>query len=671
MSSRSVSSDCFYIFTSSDSTSSVIVAADDCAYPVLGFTDRPLPSLDSVPDNIRAWLDGYRRQIQYARDNNLMPSPQVRARWRSVEQMAEPKTVVAPLLKTQWDQDAPYNKLVPASMPTGCVATAMAQIMRFWSYPKRGTGSRSYSANGYSLSADFEHVTYNWSLMPARLTGSSPDYQKTAVATVMYHCGVASMMTYSPSGSGTYLIEIGSQRGDDCAEYAFKNHFGYSSRMKGRFRDYKTQRSGYSDEEWTNLVKEDLDAGRPVLYSGYGDSYDSGHAFVCDGYRDDDTFHFNWGWSGWFDGWFALNALVLNEVGTGGGDGNFNYYQHALFNLEPDSGQEEIITKDIYDLQMYSDLSISNPSISSLTRQPLGIMAHVRNYGEKPFAGSLFAVISDSIGNPLDTIWKNNVELSSAQDKSYSVSGYPSLMLLPAAYSVMLYSLDSEGVQMPVGDKYFSNQDFFEVALPESELTVLSPFILSDSLMSGEAAHISVSAGFISRTLSSCRVRLALLSLSLNEVKQVLLSQTLSGDSSSAAVDLTFSGVLSVPAGSYILALQYSDGVLWRMAGSAGYFNPVLVVVNGVTSSVDALSSSLRVYPSAVRDFLYVEMPSSSVFGITLTDMFGGVVLSRSFSTAASGLVSLDVSSLPAGVYFLSVYSPLSPLPASYKILKL
>ena len=330
-----------YMFDIEGSEGSIIVSADDVAYPILAYLDKRPQDNEMLPENIRSWFNGYERQIEFARENGLEPSEEIQAAWKLMSaDDYEGEIVVSPLITTQWDQLSPYNQLVPGDYPTGCVATAMAQVMRYWKYPKRGVGQRSYVSNGTTFSADFEKVTYNWSLMPNKLTTASSNVQRTAVATIMYHCGVAARMEYNTSGSGAYLIESFSKREDDCAEYALKTYFGYKDSMRGLLRDYLNRNSGFSTKEWTDMVKADLDMGRPVLYSGYGDSGEEeyvGHAFICDGYTDADYFHFNWGWSGEFDGWFRLNALDLSGAGTGGGTGHFNYYQHAIFGLEPDT----------------------------------------------------------------------------------------------------------------------------------------------------------------------------------------------------------------------------------------------------------------------------------------------------------------------------------------------
>jgi hypothetical protein len=219
-------------------------------------------------------------------------------------------TAVSPLVQTKWDQSPYYNNLCPYDNSkgertvTGCVATAMAQVMNYWEYPKKGTGFHSYNHSKYgTLNANFGSTTYDWANMPNELTSSSSTVQKNAVATLMYHCGVSVDMDYNVSsegGSGAYVISSRSPV-THCTEYALKTYFGYKTSIQG------VQKADYTTTNWKNLLKAELDASRPIVYAGFGDG---GHCFVCDGYDNNDYFHFNWGWGGLYDGYFALNALI-------------------------------------------------------------------------------------------------------------------------------------------------------------------------------------------------------------------------------------------------------------------------------------------------------------------------------------------------------------------------
>ncbi|HKC67765.1 MAG TPA: C10 family peptidase, partial [Bacteroidia bacterium] len=234
---------------------------------------------------------------------------------------------VTPLVKTTWDQSPYYNAMCPGTgnnkAVTGCVATAMAQIMRFWNYPAHGTGSSSYcdcTSGGFSvqngtLTANYGATTYSWTAMPLNVTSTN-----NAVATLMYQCGVSVDMDYSPSGSGAYVIASDNAI---CAQTSYTNYFSYDpTTIQG------LSKSNYADAAWTTLLINELNIGRPLQYAG-DDASQGGHTWVCDGYDVSNNFHMNWGWSGQDNGYFTLTNLTT----TGG----FNPIQNqqALIGIKP------------------------------------------------------------------------------------------------------------------------------------------------------------------------------------------------------------------------------------------------------------------------------------------------------------------------------------------------
>lgn len=189
----------------------------------------------------------------------------------------------------------------------------MAQVMKYHNYPAQGTGSYSYSHSVYgSLSANFGATTYNWSAMPNDLSSYND-----GVATLLYHCGVSVEMDYGPKG---FSANVSSD-----AKNALIMYFRYDSSM------YYAERAEYLSSDWINLLKTELNARRPILYRGTGTG---GHAFVCDGYKDIEYFHFNWGWSGAMDGYYYLNDLTPQNAYN---NLNFTQDQGALIGIKPSS----------------------------------------------------------------------------------------------------------------------------------------------------------------------------------------------------------------------------------------------------------------------------------------------------------------------------------------------
>ena len=311
-----------YVFTTENSF--VLMAADDRVQPILGYSLNGRFDIENMPDNKRAWIEEYTREIQYAIEHQTRATTEVTQQWRDLVEgrpnAGRATTAVAPLISTRWDQTSPYNMYCPGGSVTGCVATAMAQIMKFWNYPSHGIGSHSYNHASYGvLSADFQSTTYDWNNMINTYSNSSTNAQKQAVATLMYHCGVSVEMTYSPNASGASTADVA---------YALKTYFGYSDDVQ------HVSRSAYSDADWIALLKSNLNQSRPIQYHGSGSG--GGHSFVCDGYNDNNYFHFNWGWSGYCDEYYVINNLNPGPGGTGSGTyGIYNDNQGAVVGIHP------------------------------------------------------------------------------------------------------------------------------------------------------------------------------------------------------------------------------------------------------------------------------------------------------------------------------------------------
>ena len=318
-----------YIFNGEEGF--VVMAADDCVQPILGYSLTSTFVAEDMPENVAWWLRGYNEEIQYAIDNQMRATSETSRMWRELVEgnakAGKATAVVNALVQTQWDQNGvyyysggqlqifelynnlcPYDNTAGERTVTGCVATAMAQIMKYWGYPSQGIGSHSYTPSTRPdlgvQSVNFGATTYQWADMPNKLSMTSTTTQINAVATLMYHCGVSVDMMYNISGNG------GSGAYSEDIPYALNQYFNYKATANIQYRD------SYSTNVWMNMLKTELDAGRPIQYSGSGSG---GHAFICDGYDSSNKFHFNWGWSGNNDGYFELSNLNPGSGGAGGG----------------------------------------------------------------------------------------------------------------------------------------------------------------------------------------------------------------------------------------------------------------------------------------------------------------------------------------------------------------
>lgn len=303
-----------YIFTTEKSF--VVMAADNCVKPILGYSLTGKFVAEGMPDNVRDWLQGYNDEIQHAIDKQMKANVEVSYQWNELaagkSNVAKMTEVVSALISTTWNQNSPYNNLCPSGCLTGCVATAMAQIMKYWEYPSTGIGYHSYTWNTHTLSANFGETTYDWHNMPIELNSNSYNDEKQAVATLMYHCGISVDMNYG----GVSLANT------NAVVSALKSYFNYSDDLQ-----YISRSS--IDSTWIAMLKEDLDNHRPILYRGSSGS--NGHAFVCDGYNSDNYFHFNFGWNGNSDGYYSI------YTGLDGANGPLNYTknQEAVFGIHP------------------------------------------------------------------------------------------------------------------------------------------------------------------------------------------------------------------------------------------------------------------------------------------------------------------------------------------------
>lgn len=300
----------------------VIVSADDRAVPLLGCSETGCIDPDNMPPALEYWLWRYQQQIKNA------PNRRTPAHWpgnfgRPVRQDVDP------LCSTKWDQDAPYNNSCPkvgtTSTFTGCVATAMAQVMKFWEYPTKGTGSHSYTWNKKSLSMTFSNTTFDWAnMLDVYSANSYTTTQGTAVATLMKACGYSTDMGYGTDGSGTATGLV---------IPAMIDYFGYDS---GAYFSYASIYSliGWEDKMYGQLYDTVAkQPGHPVQMSGSNPT--GGHSFVCDGIRMSCQFHFNWGWGGMSNGWFMMSALDPDAQGIGGSAAGYNDTTGACFDIFP------------------------------------------------------------------------------------------------------------------------------------------------------------------------------------------------------------------------------------------------------------------------------------------------------------------------------------------------
>jgi len=304
----------------------VIVSADDRAKPILGYSTESNFTAQ-LPDGLMTFFDNYKAGFSQMYANNEERTAEAVADWTSLEKtgrLSASKTdrSVEPLLSSVWNQTDLYNNMAPEDpssvysghCKSGCVANTMSQIMRYWEWPRSGTGSHGYYASSYYgnygwQEANFENATYRFELMPDFLDFASPQSEVDATALLEYHAGVSVDMGYGPNASGAYSEEVGP---------AMLDHFRYSSDFQHLYQD--------ESYFWEEDLMYNLDAGMPLYYASSGP--DGGHAYVVDGYDEDGLFHLNWGWAGFDNGYFAIDGFYLTFY-------SFPWNHNAYFNLHP------------------------------------------------------------------------------------------------------------------------------------------------------------------------------------------------------------------------------------------------------------------------------------------------------------------------------------------------
>ena len=329
---KSGKAEALYVFNNETNNGFVVVSANKAVYPILAYSLNESFNEKEIPRVVKEWLEGYEKQIKSLGKFKSSGSFKAKLAW---DKYSDPsfetklnssglkglKKDVAPLLTTTWNQGAYYNALCPETSSggsggrvwTGCVATAQGQVMKYYNYPEHGVGEHSYNHSVYGeQSANFDAATYNWSNMPSSLSSHNND-----VATLLYHCGVSVNMNYGPSGSGA---------SGGAPQNSLVNYFKYSTNT------LYTSKYSYTDEDWKNLLKREIDESRPMYYVGRGTG---GHAFVCDGYQGDDYFHFNWGWGGSYNGYFYVDDLTPGSM-------NFTNSQAVLVGAVPQTMETDL-----------------------------------------------------------------------------------------------------------------------------------------------------------------------------------------------------------------------------------------------------------------------------------------------------------------------------------------
>lgn len=345
--------DAFFVFNLG-SHSFVIIAGDDAYRPVIGYSDESAFDASNIPPALQDYFTGITESVSRLRSRgNATATPLVAAEWASLMEHGRLLSRFGGrdaeyFCLTKWNQDYPYNYCCPEDPAgsgghtyVGCLATAMAQLMRFWCFPVKGNDSHCYYHNDYGqICADFGNTEYDWENMPYVLNNNSTEAEKVATGTLGFHCGVTIDMGYGPDGSGGASGPIPG---------VMHTYFNYCDAI------VQLRRDDYELETWKTMVREQFDMGWPMYYGGCQDG--GCHAFVCDGYDDHDLFHFNLGWGGSSNGWYIIDEAPY----TSPADAMFNFVPEPVYNNTPAAPTDFTVTP-VSDTELKTRLTWTNPT---------------------------------------------------------------------------------------------------------------------------------------------------------------------------------------------------------------------------------------------------------------------------------------------------------------------
>lgn len=477
----------YYVFNVGDNDGFVIVSGDKRAKDILGYSDDGAFEIDKISDNFRSWLSGYEQEMKYLSTQDTGANQNVEIGNNSHLEKTFASSINPLLRNIKWNQDTPYNNLCPIIVAStgeraavGCVATAMAQIMKYHQWPDVGVGSNSYKTNTLKLdvSADFSLSPYDWANMTDGYHRQSTEKEKKAVATLMYHCGVSVNMDYGYS-STAFSYNIAN---------ALIRNFKYDSNIQMYKREF------YSQSEWIEMIKSELNAGRPIFYRG--DSKDVGHIFVCDGYDTQGLFHFNWGWSGMSDGYFELSALNPLSLGIGGGSSSgFNYDQAIIIGVQ----RPGVTTIPESYLLHFGGILSAYPVLLSRTDVFTLDAGVLLNHGVNQFTCDYGVGLFDLSDNLVEVLCKTNVKLN-ANMMTDGPSGVFNNLRIPASVSDgnyklrPIYKIEGQSDWRFMRGKVGKPQ-YLDVNVASDAINILSPNVMPHLILNSIKANKTLYKG--------------------------------------------------------------------------------------------------------------------------------------------------------------------------------
>lgn len=611
-----------YIFNSDHSF--VVVSGDKRVPPILAFSDHQLYNDADIAAPAKMWIDNYMQEISELKASGYRGVEH--GSWQSLLEQrdaVQDTLVVAPLMQSHWGQGTNYNYYCPRDYSgengrcvTGCVATAMAQLIYYFRFPQNGTGSYSYVDENYGLQyADYENTTFDYEAMLDEPTSINP-----TISTLMHHCGVGVDMVYGPDGSGMY---------NHSAARVLRTYFKYSPETEYLFRDSTSL-------DWDSVIVSHLNRRIPMYYAGWSLPNINGHGFICDGYRIVDScyfFHFNFGWDGSSDGYFYTDHLNL-------GGSHFNLAQELIVNAFPDTAN-------------YS-YPVAHPAEGSkLMTAPAGSDVVGGGYLQCPDNMDFTWTIRPEMENMSDITFDVDFDLSTGDTLYVSTNeaGADSYAFTDTLGTLHFNSTCTEIIVRLVTDDSNSSNNVRMCYNAHNVSYCSGTKIFTAATGSFNDGSDDDNYGSFSNCVykivlpSYSAITLSIRNLNLEEGHDFLYVFDNKLDSTKLLA--TFTGSLADTTIVYDLkrlALLFESDE----SGTAGGFD--IEYTAGYVGIEDA-DAALSIYPNPAHDVLYVEN-DSPIENVAIMDLMGRTLASY---TVQDYHCQIDISSLPAGIYVMQL----------------
>lgn len=656
----------YYVFNTPNDKGFVIIAADDVCTPIIGYTESGRYDPDSQAPAFKQWIKSVEMGIADAIGKNIQPTQRTSKEWEILS--SEKNTslrnstiaqTIGPFIQSKWGQEAPYYNQTPLvdnqRTLTGCVATAMAQVMHYHKYPQSGYGfTESYTTRTLKRvipSVDLNKTKYDWNNMPNEYTANTSEIQKKAVAELMWHCGASAKMDYGLYLSGAYYLD---------ARNALVAHFGYDSSVKFSLR------SGHSDIGWLELLKTEIKANRPVLYQGFYSLWD-GHAFVCDGYKSDNNeatqlFHFNFGWEGSSDGWFNLFTPL-----------DFTYLQGAITGIQPETFRDYVLAFGAY---LGTTNSKNESTWAAKPGDKMSTIIYIKNEGAGAFKGNYALVLTDFNNNikyilsDKETIIGRGKDTSPFNYVEYTVP----VNTVPGKYRLRVVYRASGVSVWTILDKTSST-----VAGTYEEFLVENPNVIyklkfdkqlevtNTNMSNVTSIQPGSTANFIFNVRNTGTVafngyyhvvmRMAVYPFSIYYLGKSATAQIVNPNETKA-FSIQYQISSDATPGSYKVYLHQKpivDGSYYSIWGASIerglYERENDLMISNLRSIAAFEDDKILVYPNPVNDILNIRA-SSSIQQVKVVDIAGKILIQEKSYVS---LISLNLSALSSGVYFVII----------------